>query len=73
VLFEKFKQWAGGANFDVRSYPAFKFLKDFTAFMKKEEIGVGKKRTAKGYVFIINWTKLESCLKRHGLFNANAI
>jgi len=41
--------------------------------MKKKESGVDKKRTAKGYVFIINWTKLESCLKRHGLLNANVI
>ena len=34
--------------------------------------GVDTKRTAKAQAYIINRTKMESCLKRHGLFNTNA-
>lgn len=53
-MFEKFKQWAGGANVDVRSYTATKFQIDFNALMSKVESGVDKKRTAKGQAYNIN-------------------
>jgi hypothetical protein len=42
-MFEKFKQWAGGANFDVLSYTATKFHIDFNALMKKVKSGVDKR------------------------------
>jgi hypothetical protein len=71
AMFDKFKKWAGDAKFELVSYTATKFRTDFNSLMKKVESGVDTKRTAKGHAYTINWTKLESCLKRHGLFTAN--
>jgi hypothetical protein len=71
VMLEKFKKWAGDANFEIGSYTATHFGNDFNSLMKKVESGVDKKRTAKGHAYTINWTKLGLCLQRHGLFIAN--
>jgi hypothetical protein len=72
-LFEKFKTWAGEANFEIGSYNSTNFGYDFTKLMKKEDTGVTKKRGMlkgkSGDIYTIEWSKLEKCLKRHGLFN----
>ena len=75
MMFQRFKQWAGewagDAGFDVRCYTTTKFGTDFNTLMKMVESNVVcAKRTAKGRVYIINWTKLQSYLKLVGLFTS---
>jgi hypothetical protein len=70
-IFAKLREWAGDANFDIGSYKITNFGLDFKNLMKKKDNGVDKKRTGTGWTYIIDWLKLEKCLKRNGLFNNN--
>jgi hypothetical protein len=72
-MFAKFKIWAGDANFEIGSYNTTNFGADFTQLMKKNDTGVTKKRGVikgvSGVIYTIEWSKLDKCLRRYGLFN----
>ena len=70
-MFLELKKWAKDANFDADSYSVTHFGIDFTQLMKKKDTGVSKKRGESGNMYRIDWSKLEKCLKGHGLFNPN--
>jgi hypothetical protein len=74
-IFAKFKSWAGDANLGIDAYAKTRLGKDFTNLMKKNDSGVTKKRSTlkgvSGNIYTIEWSKLEKCLKRYGLFNSN--
>jgi hypothetical protein len=73
AMFDNLIKWAAGANFDTIGYTSTMFGKDFTQLMKKNDNGVTKKRGVlkgkSGWIYTIEWSKLEKCLRRHGLFN----
>jgi hypothetical protein len=70
-MFDKFKEWAAGANFSVGGYTKTHLGQDFTKIINKNDAGVERKRSGPTNVYIIEWSKLEKCLKRCGLFNNN--
>jgi hypothetical protein len=71
AMFAKFMKWAADANFETNSFNKTNFGLDFKKIMKKLDTGVTKKRVASAWMYTIEWSKLEKCLKRYGLFNTN--
>jgi hypothetical protein len=73
TMFDNLMKWAAGANSDTIGYTTTMFGKDFTQLMKKEDTGVTKKRGMlkgkSGWIYTIEWCKLEKCLRRYDLFN----
>ena len=72
-VFQRFGQWDEGETLDVRAFTVLDLGDAFNSLMKKGESGVSRRRVTDGQVYIINWSQLGLCLKRHGLFYANAI
>ena len=71
AMFAKFMKWGGDANFEIGSYNSTNLGRDFTNLMKRQDHGVTKKKSAAGNLYVIEWSKLEKCLRRYGLFNNN--
>jgi hypothetical protein len=73
-IFDSLKEWADGANIKRSDYTKKQLGLDFAHLMENyADHGVTKNRRSSGMQYRIEWAKLEACLKRHSLFDSNAM